>query len=52
MCQDINGGDKTGTKLVNAADGKGADWEKLWSQYANRTPDTFSKPENQEEFLQ
>jgi len=35
-CQDVNGGDETGTTLYHATDGKGADWSGLWEEFAAR----------------
>jgi len=41
-CQDINGGDESGTSLYNATDGNGADWWGLWAQFATRTIPSMS----------
>lgn len=35
-CQDVNGGDDTGTSLGNVTDGKGADFKSLWETFAKR----------------
>merc|ERR1711957_188243 len=35
-CQDVNGGDETGTSFGHATDGKGADWSGLWEMFAKR----------------
>merc|ERR1719410_2240081 len=36
-CQDVNGGDSTGTSLVSPADGKGGDFAGIWSTFGPKS---------------
>ena len=50
-CEDINADGKTGQSLATPSGGKGADWQRLWSVYANQSPGEQSLLEDDSEFI-
>lgn len=49
-CEDINA-DGTGLHLVKPTNGKGADWDRLWKDFANVTPNRSTPEQVREEML-